>query len=191
MSHSSARPGTAAHQVPLSMGIPRQEYWSGLPCPPPVNVPNPEIKSRSPTLRADSFPAEPQGKPKNTGVGSLSLQQIFPTQELSRGFLHCRWILYQLSYQGSPDCTVEVTNRFKGFDLIACLKNYGQRFITLYRRQWTKSPQRKRNARSKVVVWGGFTNSWGKKRSEKQGREGKIYPIECRVAENNKIIRPS
>ena len=43
------------------------------------------------------------GKPKNTGVGSLSLlQQIFLTQELHWGLLHCRWILYQLSYQGSP-----------------------------------------------------------------------------------------
>ena len=35
-------------------------------------------------------------------MGSLSLLQgIFPTQELNRGLLHCRWILYQLSYQGS------------------------------------------------------------------------------------------
>ena len=51
----------------------------------------------------DSLPAEPRGKPKNTGVGSLSLLQgIFPIQELSWGLLHCRWILYQLSYQGSP-----------------------------------------------------------------------------------------
>ena len=40
---------------------------------------------------------------QNTGVSSLSvLQQIFLTQELKRGLLHCRWILYQLSYQGSP-----------------------------------------------------------------------------------------
>ena len=40
---------------------------------------------------------------QNTGVGSLSLlQRIFPTQELNRGLLHCRWILYQLSYEGSP-----------------------------------------------------------------------------------------
>ena len=39
---------------------------------------------------------------QKTGVGSLSLLQgIFPTQELNQGFLHCRWILYQLSYQGS------------------------------------------------------------------------------------------
>ena len=40
---------------------------------------------------------------QNTGVDSLSLLQgIFPTQELNQSLLHCRWILYQLSYQGSP-----------------------------------------------------------------------------------------
>ena len=40
---------------------------------------------------------------QNTGVGSLSfLQGIFPTQRLNPGLLHCRWILYQLSHQGSP-----------------------------------------------------------------------------------------
>ena len=60
------------------------------------------IEPRSPTLQADSLPAEPQGKPKNPGVGSLSLLQgIFQTQELNWGLPHCRWILYQLSYQGS------------------------------------------------------------------------------------------
>ena len=50
-----------------------------------------------------NLPAEPPGKPKNTGVGSLSLLQgTFLTQESNRGLLHCRQILYQLSYQGSP-----------------------------------------------------------------------------------------
>ena len=54
-------------------------------------------------MQADSLLAEPQGKPKNTGVGSLSLLQgIFPTQESNWGLLHCRWILYQLSYEGNP-----------------------------------------------------------------------------------------
>ena len=54
-------------------------------------------------IEEDSLPAEPQGKPKNNGVGSLSLLQgIFLTQESNRGLLHYRWILYQLSYQGSP-----------------------------------------------------------------------------------------
>ena len=53
--------------------------------------------------QVDSLPAEPQGKPRNTGVGGLSLlQQVFPTQESNWGLLHCRRILYQLSYQGSP-----------------------------------------------------------------------------------------
>ena len=67
------------------------------------DLPNPGIEPKSPTLQADSLPSRPPGKPKNTGVGSLSLLQgNFPTQELNRGLLHCRWILYQLSYQGSP-----------------------------------------------------------------------------------------
>ena len=67
--------------------------------PSPGDLPNPGIKPRSPALRADSLPAEPPGKPKNTGVGSLSLlQQIFLIQGLNRGPLHCRRILYQLSY---------------------------------------------------------------------------------------------
>ena len=62
----------------------------------------PAREPRSPTLQADSLPAEPLGKPKNTGVGSLSiLQWIFPTQELNWGVLHCRQILYQVSYQES------------------------------------------------------------------------------------------
>ena len=48
-------------------------------------------ESRSSALQVDSLPAEPQGKLKNTGVGSLSLLQgIFLTQESNRGLLHCR-----------------------------------------------------------------------------------------------------
>ena len=82
------------------MEFSRPEYWSGQPFPSPGDLPNPGIKPRSPTLRADSLPAEPQGRLKNTGVGSLSLlQRIFPTQESNRGLLHCRWILYQLSHK--------------------------------------------------------------------------------------------
>ena len=57
----------------------------------------------SPALPVDSLQAEPPGKPKNTGVGSLSFfQQIILTQEANQGLLHGRWILYQLSYQGIP-----------------------------------------------------------------------------------------
>ena len=58
----------------------------------------PRDRTKSPTLQVDSLPAEPPGKPKNTGAGGLSLLQgIFLTQELNWGLLHCRQILYQLS----------------------------------------------------------------------------------------------
>ena len=70
-----------------------------------LQLANPGIKPKSPVLQVDSLLSESPGKPKNTGVGSLSLlQQIFPTQESNWGLLHCRRILYQLSYQGSPFC---------------------------------------------------------------------------------------
>ena len=68
------------------MEFSRPEYWSGQPFPSPGDLPNPGIELRSPALQADSLPAEPQGKPKSIGVGSLSLLQgIFLTQELNRG----------------------------------------------------------------------------------------------------------
>jgi len=77
-------------------GFSSQEYWSGLPCPPQGDLPNPGIKPRSPALQVDSLPSEPRGKPKNTGVGSLSrLQGNFLTQKKNQGLLHCRRILYQ------------------------------------------------------------------------------------------------
>ena len=50
-------------------------YWSGLPCCPPRHLPNPRIEPGSPTLWVGSLTSEPPGKPKNTGVGSLSLSR--------------------------------------------------------------------------------------------------------------------
>ena len=64
------------------MEFSRPEYWSGLPFSSPGDLPNPEDEPQSPALQADSLLAEPQGKPKNTEVGSLSLLQgIFLTRE--------------------------------------------------------------------------------------------------------------
>ena len=81
-----------------------QEYWCGQPFPSPRDLLNLRIEPRSSALQADSLTPEPPGKPKNTGVGSLSLlQQIFMTQELNQGLLHCRWLLYHLSHQESPE----------------------------------------------------------------------------------------
>ena len=54
-----------ACQAPLSMGFSRQEYWSGLPCPPPEYLSNPGTEPRSPTLQTDSLLSEPPGKPMN------------------------------------------------------------------------------------------------------------------------------
>ena len=82
--------------------------------------------------------------------------------------------------------TVEVRNRFKGLDLIECLKNDGWRFMTLPRKLWSRPSPRKRNAKSKTVVWEALKNSCEKKRSEGKRRKGKINPFECRVPKNSK-----
>ena len=59
-----------------------------------------------------SLPAEPQGKPKNNGVGSLSfIQRIFPTQELTGIFCTTHSVFYQPSYQGTPKYTCELHNK--------------------------------------------------------------------------------
>ena len=56
-------PMDLAHQAPPSMEFSRQEYWSGLPFPSPVDFPNLGIKPGSPALRADALLSEPPGNP--------------------------------------------------------------------------------------------------------------------------------
>ena len=68
---------------------------------------------------------------------TLKLKKVGKT---TRSF---RYNLNQIPY----DYTVEVTNKFKGLDLIECLKNYGKRFLILCRRQWSRPSPRKRNAK--------------------------------------------
>ena len=58
-----ATPGTATHQAPLSMGFSRQEYWSGLPCAPSGDFPNPGIEPVSPALQGDSLLLSHWGSP--------------------------------------------------------------------------------------------------------------------------------
>jgi len=67
----------------------------------------------------------------------LKLKKVGKTTRLFR------YELNQIPY----DYTVEVRNRFKGLDLIECLKNYGRRFVTLYRRQGSRPSPRKSNAK--------------------------------------------
>ena len=146
LSHSSrvhpfASPWFAARQSPLS----RQEYWSGLSCPPPGDFPNPRIKPRSPALQADSLPAEPPWKPKNTGVSSLPLLQgNFPTQRSNWGLLHCRQILYQLSHQGSP------------------------RILEWVAYPFSRGSSRPRNQTLVSYTAGGFFTSWASREAPKE-----------------------
>ena len=96
-----------------------QEYWSGLPCPPPEDLSNPGIEPRSPTLQADSLPTEPPGKPKNMEWVTYPFSGgIFPTQESNQGLLHCMQILYQQIYQGT------LTTHLDNFKLYLWLQTF-------------------------------------------------------------------
>ena len=60
-------PWTVARQAPLSMGFSRQEYWSGLPCPPPGDLPEPGVEQEAPCtfcIAGGFFTSEPLGKPQ-------------------------------------------------------------------------------------------------------------------------------
>ena len=89
--------------------------------------------SKSRTLQADSLPTGLPQKPMNTGVGSLSLLQgIIPTQKLNQGLLNCRWIIYQLSYQGNPGKYLWAFNFFASiFSVNQCVKI----LLSLYKRE--------------------------------------------------------
>ena len=65
-------PWTVASQAPLSMGFSRQEYWSGLACPPPGNLPDSGIEPASLKSPACSLPLAPPGKPPLTYMCCLS-----------------------------------------------------------------------------------------------------------------------
>ena len=81
--------------------------------------------------------------------------------------------------------TVEVRNRFKGLDLIDRVPDeLWTEVLDIVQETGNKTIPKKK--KSKIAVWGGLTNSCGKKRSEKQRRKGKIKASECRVSENSK-----
>ena len=72
-----------AHQAPLSMGFPRQEYWSELPFPSARHLPDPEIEPVSPALAGGFFPAEPPGSPQCLSSSvSLTLLCMMPSKSI-------------------------------------------------------------------------------------------------------------
>ena len=72
----SATPWTLALQAPLSVGFPRQEYWSGLLVPSPEDLPDSGIKPRSPALAGRFFTAELPGKPQIIGQVNANIAKI-------------------------------------------------------------------------------------------------------------------
>ena len=73
-----ATPWTVAHQAPLSVGFPRQEYWKGLPCSPPGDLPNPGIKPESlmsPALASRFFTTSTTWEAPNKHI--LILQEAY------------------------------------------------------------------------------------------------------------------
>ena len=88
-------PWSVTHRAPLSVGFSRQDYWSGLPCPPPGDLPHPVTESRSPTWQADSLPAEAPGK-AGFAHGSIEINaalSIHPTrrERLNKDTEGCFW----------------------------------------------------------------------------------------------------
>ena len=74
---------TEAHQAPLSMGFSWQEYWSGLPFPPPEDLPDSGIEPMSPAFQEDSFTAEPPGKPMELSIHVSLRAYCSPSTESS------------------------------------------------------------------------------------------------------------
>ena len=64
-------PWTVARQAPLSIGFPKQEYWSGLPFPSPGDLSEPGIEPASPALAGGFFTTKPPGKPTTDRLGIL------------------------------------------------------------------------------------------------------------------------
>ena len=70
---------TVAHQAPLSLGLSRQEYWSGFPFPPPGDLPDPGIQRASSTLQVDSLPLSHQGRLQGTELPSTKSSEAGST----------------------------------------------------------------------------------------------------------------
>ena len=115
---NSTTPCTIARQAPLSTEFSRQEYWGGLPCPSPGDLPNLGIKPGSPALQANTLPSEPTGKPnlikerlKDHNTVKLSWVKYFYTKNVWKETLKvvltvifgwwwrvCEWFLFLLHY---------------------------------------------------------------------------------------------
>ena len=88
------------------MGVSRQEYWSGLPCPPPGHLLNPGIEPRSPALQVDSLPSEPPRKPYKI-ILDISVSVKIPRESKWCTYIRLEKSLFTNGYS-------ERANRVKG-----------------------------------------------------------------------------
>ena len=114
----------------------------------------------------------------------LKLKKLWKT---TRPF---RYDLNQIPY----DYSMEVMNRFKGLGLVHRVPE--ELWMKFHNTGGSEQnhPKEKEMQEGSGIVWGGFSNSWGKKRNKRKGRKGKIYPIACRESsteEQGEIRRPS
>ena len=97
-----------------------------------------------------------------------------------------RYDLKQIPY----DYTEEVRNRFKGLDMIECLKNYGQRFMTLYRRQWSRaSPRKKKYKKAKWLSKEALQTAEKRRETKGKGEKERITHLNTefqRIARTDK-----
>ena len=171
-----------------SVELSRPEYYSGQPFPSPRDLPNPGIQPRSPPLQVDSLPAEPQGKPKNTGLGSWSLLQwIFPTQNWTR--VSCMASRFLINWAIRSTITIFFLNIF-----LRHTSKYLMVMMLFWRRQWQPTPvllPGKSHKRRSLVG----RNPWGCEESDMTERlhfhfslscigEGSGNPLQCSCLEN-------
>ena len=116
MSNSSANPWTVAHQAPLSMGVSRQGYWSGLPFPSPGDLPDPGIENESPLhvscIAGRFFTTELPRKP-NVPIQMLnpSRNNLMDTPKIMINGNN--WISYDYTFQGSLSVDLSIETERK------------------------------------------------------------------------------
>ena len=109
---------TVGHQVPPSVGFPRQEYWSGLPFPSSGYLPDPGIEPESPTLRADTLTSEPPGKPNMVIIQDnySNLTRVMVTKCVSQFFEAAQWmfntiiVIVSIPYSQKPSLFINISS---------------------------------------------------------------------------------
>ena len=146
-----ATPWTVACQASLSMGVPRQEYQSGLPCPPPGDLPDPGIKPtvspESSAFQADSLPSEPSGKPQNIlrpSVLYIMRLLIFVFRTFTDyviidifGSIHSSTLAWKIPWTEEPGSLQSIGSLGVGHDWATSLSLFT---LMHWRRKWQPTP---------------------------------------------------